>query len=1255
MTTAPHASSPLVRDWHYPADLPVSQARLAVLDALRAHQVTILCGATGSGKSTQLPKFCLEAGLGSRGLIAHTQPRRLAARALAERIASELEETPGQTIGWQVRFKSVLSDTTRVKLMTDGVLLNELRRDRLLRRYDCIIVDEAHERSLNIDFLLGCLKRILPRRPELRLVITSATLDAEKFAAHFDGAPVIEVAGKSHPIDLRYRDPADLDGDEAVARAVQEIWREASGDILVFLPGEREIRELAESLARHPRLQRPAPPEILPLYARLGSARQQRIFQPSGQRRIVLATNVAETSLTVPGIRHVIDTGTARISRYNPRSKVQNLLVENVAQANADQRKGRCGRTAPGICVRLYSEEDFLARPRFAEPEVQRTNLASVLLQMADLDLGDAEDFPFVDAPHRRFLNDARRLLEQLQAFRPDGRLNRIGRQLARLPVDPRFGRILLAARELHVLGDVIPIIAALSMQDPRERDFDQRQKSDQAQAPFRDKSSDFLSLLALWRAARQQKAALSNSEFRRWCQQHYLNARRMQEWRDLVRQIRGDLHALHKDGERAEAIAQESDPEQLQGALVHRALLAGLLDHIGQHDKEGSYRGPRNAHWRIHPESALGRRQPAWIVAAEIVSTRRTYARGVAQVQPQWIEQAAAHLLTRTALEPAWDARRGEVMAREQVSLYGLVLVADRQVPLARFDPQQARHIFIEQALLAGHWGQRRLPAFLQHNRQLMQRLQDEEARQRSRGILRADEAIIAWYDERLPEGICSRRQLLDALGALPDGQLSMGEEDLRDQDAVDLARAYPAELRVGDLRLKLSYIFEPGSAEDGINLDLPLASLNQLPPQPLDWLVPGALPDKLEQLFKALPKQLRRRFVPVGDSVRAALAELDHAEGDLYIALSRWMHRRLGQPGPTAEELRALPLPDRLRMRIRLRDAQGKLIDADRDLDALRARQGQAARSQFRALHDERWERRGLTDWQGPALPVDLTLSNGLRAFPSLRDRGDQVDIVLRDDPEQAREMHRQGLLRLLCLAQAGRLKQRLKSLPERQSVLLRLAALPAADAALRQRLDALCILPDLGGDLPAALAARAVADTQLDEGIRSEEAFRAACEQGAGALAERLQQLWADCRLLAAAWQRWQQQSLPSPDEPARQDMEEQLAWLLAPGWLYRSPRPADLARYLDALCERADKRAQQPAADAQRLSLVAPHWQRCREAVDRCIRQRQPVPQALRDYRWLIEEYRVSVFAQQLGTRQKVSAKRLDQAWEPLRRG
>ncbi len=1255
MSRQPETRTTIQRDWHYPAALPVSQAREQVLDALRENQVTILCGATGSGKSTQLPKFCLEAGRGSAGLIAHTQPRRLAARALAERIASELGEEPGGTIGWQVRFKSVLSEATRVKLMTDGVLLNELRRDRLLRRYDCIIVDEAHERSLNIDFLLGCLKRILPRRPELRLLITSATLDAQKFSDHFDGAPVIEVAGKSFPIDLRYRDPSDLDADEAVARAVQEIWREDSGDILVFLPGEREIRDLTESLSRHPRLQRPAPPEILPLYARLGSARQQRIFQPSGNRRIVLATNVAETSLTVPGIRHVIDTGTARISRYNPRSKVQNLLVENVAQANADQRKGRCGRTAPGICIRLYSEEDYLARPRFAEPEVQRTNLASVLLQMADLGLGEAEDFPFVDAPHRRYLNDARRLLEQLQAFRADGRLNRIGRQLARLPVDPRFGRILLAARDLKVLGDVIPIIAALSMQDPRERDFDNRQKSDQAQAAFRDKGSDFLSLLALWRAARREKAARSNSEFRRWCQQHYLNPRRMQEWRDLVKQIRGDLHALHKDGERAAAIGQESAPEQLQGALIHRALLAGLLDHIGQHDKDGSYRGPRNANWRIHPESALARRQPAWIAAAEIVSTRRTYARSVAQVQPQWIEQAAAHLVTRTALEPTWDTHRGEVMAREQVSLYGLVLVADRQVPLARFDPPLARHIFIEQALLAGRWGQRRLPDFLQHNLTLLKQLQEEEARQRSRGIVRPDEAIIDWYDQRLPAGLCNRKQLLEALQSQPAPSLRMSETDLRDRDAVDLARAYPPELALGEMRLKLSYVFDPGSDEDGINLDLPLASLNQLPRQPLEWLVPGALPDKLEQLFKALPKQLRRRFVPVGESVRTALADLRFGEGDLYAALSRWMHRHLGQPGPTADELRALPLPDRLRMRIRLRDSRGQLLDADRDLDALRARQGQAAHSHFRELHDERWERQGLSDWQGPELPIEITLHNGLRAFPCLHDQGENVDIVLRDDPEQARELHHQGLLRLLCLAQASHLKQRLKSLPERQKVLLRLAALPAADAELRTRLEALRILPDLGADLSTALLARAVADTQLDESIRSEQAFRSACSRGSGELAQRLQQLWSDCRQLATVWQRWQQQDLPDGENPSRHDMEEQLRWLLAPGWLYRSPCPADLARYVEAVCERAEKLRHQPAADAERMALVAPHWQRWREAINGKLSQRQPIPPALRDYRWLIEEFRVSVFAQKLGTRQKVSAKRLEQAWARARGG
>ncbi len=1244
-------------NWNYPPDLPVSLAREEVIACLKAHQVTILCGATGSGKSTQLPKFCLEAGLGTRGLIAHTQPRRLAARALAERVAQELDSEAGELIGWQVRFKSVLSDQTRVKFLTDGVLLNELRHDRLLRKYDTIIVDEAHERSLNIDFLLGYLQRLAPQRPELKIIITSATLDAEKFSRHFGSAPVIDVPGKSHPIDLRYRDPEDLDSNEAAVNAVCEIWKQQAGDILVFLPGEREIREMAAYLTDNPRLKRFKPIDILPLFARLGSARQQKIFQPGGRRRIVLATNVAETSLTVPGILHVIDTGTARISRYNPRSKIQNLQVENIAQANADQRKGRCGRTAPGICVRLYAEDDFAARPRYTEPEIQRTNLAAVLLQMADLGLGEAEEFPFIDAPHQRYLNDARRLLNQLQAFKANGQLSRCGRQLAHLPVDPRFGRMAIAAAALGCLDEMIPIIAALSMQDPRERDFENRQKSDQAQQAFRDKSSDFIGLLKLWRASALQKRAGSSSEYRRWCQAHYLNPRRMQEWRDLVRQIRSVSHALEKPPRSSPAPTGDTSTAEPDSAAIHRALLHGLLDHIAQHDADGVFRGPRGASWRIHPESTLARRQPAWMVAAEIISTRRVLARVVAQVQPEWIEEAAAHLIQKQALEPFWDKARGEVMADEQVSLFGMILVAGRKRAYARFDPAHARQIFIEQALCAGQWGRKPLPEFLAHNRSLLRQLQIEENKLRKRGLLISDEAQLAWYAQRLPASIHNRQGLLAALqgGAPPD--LRMQESDLRLLPEQNLAEAYPGQLHMGELVLPLRYVFDPGGAEDGINLDVPLASLNQLDAGTLEWLVPGMLAEKVECLIKGLPKSLRRQFVPVNASVAACCGELRFGQGDFYAQLSHWLQRRCGRPEPDATILRAVPLPPRLRMHLRVRDTQGRLLGAGRDLDQLRAQFAQTARQEFRALHDSRWEKTGISAWTEPDLPLELPvmikLKGQLQAFPCLRDNGQSVDLVLHDDPRTAETTHTQGLLRLLLLTQKSRLKELTKNLPKRQAVQLRLAGLPKLEPELAHLLGLLEEHPFGTTDLFESLGARVICETMLSPGIRSQASFEQTIERNRSLLSSRLRELWLTLSQIADAWAAWHALKPLPADHPGQQDMSQQLTWLLAPGWLARTPRLADLVRYLQALSLRAERAAREPATDRERLDRVSPHWDRCVDALTRCAKHRQAAPQALRDYRWLIEEYRVSVFAQSVGTRQKVSEKRLEQAWQALR--
>lgn len=1242
--------NPVPVTWSYPEALPVSQARKEILAALKAHQVIIVCGATGSGKSTQLPKFCLEVGRGCAGQIAHTQPRRLAARALAERVAEEIGEEVGQTVGWQVRFKNVTSAQTRVKLLTDGVLLNELRHDRRLSRYDTIIIDEAHERSLNIDFLLGYLRQLAAQRPDLKIIITSATLDAEKFSRHFDNAPVIEVPGKSHPIELRYAPPDDEDLTEAIAQQVSSLWRGDGGDILVFLPGEREIRDTATHLERHPRLAKWPDKQILPLFARQGSAGQQKIFHPGKQRRVVLATNVAETSLTVPGIRHVIDTGLARISRYNPRSKIQNLQIEAIAQANADQRKGRCGRTAPGVCVRLYDADEFEARPRYTEAEILRTNLASVLLQMADLGLGDPADFPFIDPPHQRYLNDARRLLDQLQALRSDGRLTRSGRRIARLPVDPRLGRILLEAERNHCVADVLPIVAALSMQDPRERDPEKRERSDQAQREFVDKSSDFLTLLNLWHCAEQARKDMSNAEFKRWCKSHYLHTRRMQEWRDLVRQIGNDLSRSNTGKENPKpATQQTADPSR-----IHQSLLCGLLDHIGQHDENGDFRGPRGARWRIHPESVLGKRRPNWMAAAEIVSTRRVYARTVAQVQPEWIEKAAAHLIQKQALEPQWDKQRGEVMAREQVSLFGLILTADRRVAYASHDRAHARQLFILHALIEGQWGRRDAPAFLKANQSLAKRLQSEENKLRRRGIVRADDEIMAWYDARLPSEVVNRQDLIRQLDDALDQRLRMSEADLRNAQQDDLSEAFPSRLSMHGHHLKIQYVFAPGNEDDGVNLDVPVAQLNQLDPQRLDWLVPGLLGDKIEQLIKGLPKAQRRKFVPASHTVEQCLASLTFAQGDFYTALARQLQRHCGEPSPTEHDLRAIALPDRLHMRIRLRNNNGGQLAAGRDLQALRETLGSQAKTAFKAHHDNRWSAQGLTRWTEPlpeTLPNSIDIDGGLHAFPRLRDDTDSVALQLFDDAEEARCQHREGLLRLMLLSQHKSLQQRLKSLPQRQTIVLRLSALPQAEAAEQHLIDLLAPTRR-HGDVLASLAARVVRDTQLDEQILSRAQFEQAISQ-TQALAEQLQRQWQAMTRMAENWAQWVGCDKPADGDTAAQDINEQLIWLLSPGWLERTPDIADLSRYLQALCLRAERWRHQPADDRSRQMLITPHWQRAKEAFSRCAQRRQHAPDALVSYRWMIEEYRVSVFAQTLKTRQKVSEKRLEQAWRELK--
>ncbi|HEX6570301.1 MAG TPA: ATP-dependent RNA helicase HrpA, partial [Acidimicrobiales bacterium] len=1027
----------------YPASLPIAERRDDLLAAVRDHQVVVVAGETGSGKSTQLPKMCLELGRGVRGLIGHTQPRRLAARTVAARIADELGTELGDLVGYTVRFSDQVGERTLVKLMTDGILLAEMQRDRLLRAYDTLIVDEAHERSLNIDFLLGYLTNLLPRRPDLKVIVTSATIDTERFADHF-GAPVVEVSGRSYPVDLRYRPPGDNEGAgttagrgrerngrgggdliDGIRGAVDELRREGPGDILVFLSGEREIRDAATALADA----RLPDTEILPLYARLSAAEQQRAFRPHRGRRIVLATNVAETSITVPGVRYVVDPGTARISRYNRRTKVQRLPIEPVSQASADQRAGRCGRVAPGICIRLYSEDDYASRPEFTEPEILRTNLASVILQMAALRLGDVESFPFVDAPDAHAVRDAVALLVELGAMAPDrepggagGRgpgggavrtLTPIGRRLARLPIDPRFGRMILEADAQGCVREVLVIAAALSIQDVRERPTGAEDEADALHGRFADPDSDFTALLNLWRYLEGEQRTRSSSQFRRMCRAEHLNHVRVREWQDLVRQLREVASELG-----IRRTAGTAEPEH-----VHRALLAGLLSHVGMYDRTTrDHVGARQAHFTIARGSVLHRRTPAWVMAGELVETTRLWARTVARIEPSWIEPAAAHLVRRSYGEPWWDAQRGAAYTTERVTLYGLPIVDGRRIPLGRVDPVLARRLFIERALVDGDW--RTQHAFAAANRALLDDVQALEERARRRDLLVTDDRLVAFFDRRVGDGVVSARHFdrwwKDARRRDPD-LLTFTLDDLVDPDAdpVDVG-AFPTTWRQGDLAFDVSYTFGPGADDDGVTVHVPLAVLNQVGPQGFDWQVPGHRLDLVTALVRSLPKPVRRRLVPAPDRAREALAGIGPGDGPLVEVLARRLATLAGEPVAPGD-LDLGRVPPHLRVRFRVEDPAGGEVASGRDLAELKARLGGRVR---RAVADAApgIERRGLRSWDVGTLPRSVEVDadgRPVRGYPALIDEGETVGVrVMASPTDQAAAMWT-GTRRLLLLA--------------------------------------------------------------------------------------------------------------------------------------------------------------------------------------------------------------------------------------------
>ncbi|MER8072460.1 ATP-dependent RNA helicase HrpA [Streptomyces sp. NPDC094034] len=1247
----------------YPEQLPVSQKKDLILEAIRDHQVVIVAGETGSGKTTQIPKICLELGRGVRGMIGHTQPRRIAARTVAERVAEELDTPLGEAVGWKVRFTDqVDQDATFVKLMTDGILLAEIQTDRELLAYDTIIIDEAHERSLNIDFLLGYLAQLLPRRPDLKVVITSATIDPERFSRHFADAPIVEVSGRTYPVEVRYRPLLEEDGEEgdrdqitAISEAVDELQWEGPGDILVFLSGEREIRDTADALEK---LQH-RNTEVLPLYARLSHAEQNRVFQKHSGRRIVLATNVAETSLTVPGIKYVIDPGNARISRYSHRTKVQRLPIEKISQASANQRKGRCGRTSDGICIRLYSEEDFTSRPEFTDAEILRTNLASVILQMTAAGLGDIEKFPFIDPPDHRNIRDGVQLLQELGAFDPSGaaskdpkkRLTPLGRKLSQLPVDPRLARMVIEADRNGCVREVMVIAAALSIQDPRERPVDKQTQADQQHARFKDETSDFLAFINLWRYLREQQKTLSSSAFRRMCKSEYLNFLRIREWQDIYSQLRTV----------AKQMGIHLNEEDAADQSIHVSLLAGLLSHIGLKDvKEAGaesgrstgkneYLGARGAKFAVFPGSSLFKKPPRLLMSAELVETSRLWARVNAKIEPEWIEPLAGHLLKHTYSEPHWEKDMAAVMAYEKVTLYGVPIVAQRKVNFGRIDPEASRELFIRHALVEGDW--RTHHQFFHDNRKLLGEVEELEHRARRRDILVDDETLYDFYDRRVPDEVVS--------GAHFDSWWKKRRRD--EPELLDFERSmlinekagsvtkddYPDSWRQGPLKFRVTYQFEPGTDADGVTVHVPLQVLNQITSEGFDWQIPGLREQVVMELIRSLPKPIRRHYVPAPNYTKAFLERAVPLQEPLPVTLARELQRMVGVP-VAADDFDPARMPDHLRVTFRIVDERRRKIAEGKDLEALKlqlrpkARQAlsKAAAATAERSGGEAIERTGLTDWTiGTLSRVFETRRAGqpVKAYPALVDQGATVAVRLFDTEAEQRQAMWAGTRRLILL-----------NIPVNPAKF-------ASDKLTNQQKLALSRNPH--GSIQALFddCAMAAADKLIgDHGgpVWDEESFRKLYDKVRADLVDATVRTIGQVQQILAAWQACERR-LKATGSPTLinnvQDVRDQLAALVPAGFVTRTGlrRLPDLMRYLVA----ADRRLQQMPTNVQRDTTRMEKVHEMRDEYAWLLEQLprgRPVPQQVLDIRWMIEELRVSYFAHALGTAQPVSDKRIIKA-------
>jgi ATP-dependent helicase HrpA len=1238
----------------YPPELPVSERREEIAAAIREHPLVIVCGETGSGKTTQLPKICLELGRGVRGLIGHTQPRRIAARSVAVRIAEELSTPLGAAVGYKVRFTDRTRPEAYVKLMTDGILLAETQSDRLLAAYDTIIIDEAHERSLNIDFLLGYLKQLLPDRPDLKIVVTSATLDAERFASHFGArgkpAPVIEVSGRMYPVEIRHRPLAqDEDDDEepleeAIVGTVEELWRQAPGDILVFLPGEREIRETQELLS-HGLARRPyaSAMELLPLYARLSIEQQQRVFARSNGRRIVLATNVAETSLTVPGIHYVIDPGLARVRRYSLRNKVGMLQIEKISRASAAQRAGRCGRVAAGVCVRLYGEDDFAARPPYTDPEIVRSSLAAVILRMAALDLGAVDAFPFLDPPSPRAIADGYQLLAELGAVDARNVITPLGRELAKLPIDPRLGRMIIAAKEGGCLAEVLVVASALAVPDPRERPLEKQQSADQAHLRFRDERSDFLSLIALWQFLDDALTAKrSHRELLAQCRTHFVSFLRLNEWRDLHRQLCEQLSEL---GWRWRDVLPE-EIDLARYAAIHHALLAGLLSNIGTRaEGEEHYLGARGIKFFLHPGSGIAKKGAKWVLAAELVETARLYARCAARIEPEWIEVVAGDRVDRTWFDPRWDPERGEVTGSERVSLYGLTLVPRRRVSYGTIDPERAREVFIREALVPGDYATR--APFLAHNRALIAEVAALEHKARRQDVLVDDETLYAFYAERIPAGIATRaafeRWREEAEAKTPRLLFMTREALMRHAAAGITEEQYPELIDMAGLRLPLKYRFAPGHPLDGLTLTVPLSALNQLDSDRLSWLVPGMIREKLAWYLKALPKPQRNRLTPLPEVATAFLETQPSGHGALESALRSFIGKRLGATLPE-EAWDESALPTHLRVNIVVVDDAGRELGSGRDLAALRTRLGDAAQLSFAAASPQ-WERSRIRSWDFGDLPETLAVERDGRritGYPALVLRDDGIAMQLLDTRAAADAATRVAVIELLGLQFKDALRTWEKGPAGFVQTALQLKPGIAADILLR--------------DAVAAIRARAfLGDDPLP---RSERAFAETVKRARARLPAVAESLFRLLGEIAAEYRAVSQRIGALPRSQSRLGAEATVERdrLVYPGFVSATPWPqlGHLPRYLMALDRRLAKYPENPARDAKHGAALAELWERYRTRLERD-RARGSVEPALEAYRWLLEELKVSLFAQELRTPFPVSYKRLEKAWKAIPAG